>query len=155
MLKKLIALTLVVVLANLGYASSAFAQGKDTDAQKNAPSALSKEEAKRARKSKEIVSGLGFGQSARVTIRLRDKTELKGFVAETADDYFILMDEHGAATLVAYAQVDKLKPWPTAKTGKHRGASLGSRIFTKIAIGTIIVVGTIALVCGIGRRCEE
>jgi hypothetical protein len=45
--------------------------------------------------------------------------------------------------------------WPTVNTLMKAEFSSPSRIFKKVAIGTIIAVGLIAAVCGISRRCEE
>src|SRR2546421_4841670 len=59
---------------------------------------------------KEAISKLGTGPTARVEVKLRDKTKLKGYVDQIADDHFVVIsDTTGAATAVAYPQVKQVK----------------------------------------------
>ncbi len=51
-----------------------------------------------------------LGTLTEVEVKLRDKTTLKGFVQQIADDYFVISDSRSnATTKVAYAQVKKIK----------------------------------------------
>jgi uncharacterized membrane protein len=74
--------------------------------------AASKEEkeARLAQKVKEGIRKLGTGEEARVEVKLRDKTKLKGYVSEAGEDSFVVVDEktHAAST-VAYPQVQQVK----------------------------------------------
>jgi len=56
------------------------------------------------------VASLGAGPDARVEVRLRDKTKLKGYVSRADEDGFVVVNARtGAATQVAYPQVKKVK----------------------------------------------
>ncbi len=53
---------------------------------------------------------LGVGETARVEVKLRDNGKLKGYIGETAQDSFTLVDsEDGSSRTVAYADVEKVK----------------------------------------------
>ena len=81
-----------------------------------------------AEKVKAGVNRLGTGPEALVEVKLRDKRKLKGYISETADDYFVVMDATGNPTQVAYPQV---------KSVKGNNLSTGA----KIAIGVALVGG--------------
>ena len=67
------------------------------------------QDADRARKAKETIAKVGTGPAARVEVRLKDKTKLKGHVAEATDDGFNVADDSGKTTRVAYAEVESVK----------------------------------------------
>ena len=67
------------------------------------------QDAESARKAKEAVAKVGTGPKARVEVRLKDGTKLKGHVAEATDDGFSVVDASGGTTRVAYADVEKVK----------------------------------------------
>src|SRR5205085_7714280 len=50
------------------------------------------EKAAPAAKVKAGIARLGTGPQARVEVKLRDGTRLKGYVSELGDDHFVLMD---------------------------------------------------------------
>jgi hypothetical protein len=67
-------------------------------------------EAKLAAKVKAGIVKLGTGPAAQVELKLRDKTKLKGYVYEIAEDHFVVIDARtGAATVVPYPQVTQVK----------------------------------------------
>jgi len=71
---------------------------------------------------------LGTGPAARIEVKLRDKTKLKGYVDRVGDaDFSIVDDKTGAATDVAYPQV---------KHVKGNNLSTGA----KIAIGVVAFI---------------
>ncbi len=156
MLKKILVLTLVAVLVSLGCVSSAPAQEKETVTQVEPTPALSKKEIKRAQKVRKAIKSLGVGKSAQTGVSLIDKTEFKGYVSEATDEYFIITDEKtGADTRIEYAKVEKFKMWPTVNTLMRRDFSSPARIFKKVAIATIVVVGVAVAACAISNRCQE
>jgi hypothetical protein len=56
------------------------------------------------------VAKAGVGQKARVEVRLRDNTKLKGYVSEAGADSFTLNDaKTGAARSIAYADVAQVR----------------------------------------------
>jgi small nuclear ribonucleoprotein (snRNP)-like protein len=86
-----------------------------------------------AAKVKAAITKLGTGPEARVAVKLRDKSKLKGYVNDISDNHFVVIDDMtGAATTVPYPQVKKVK-----------GNNLSSG--AKIAIGVGIVIGVIIL----------
>jgi hypothetical protein len=63
-----------------------------------------------AAKVKAAVTKIGIGSDARIEVRLRDKTKLKGYVSEANENGFVVVNEKtGIATQVAYPQVKKVK----------------------------------------------
>ena len=63
-----------------------------------------------AQKVKEGISKLGTGAEARIEVKLRDKTKLKGYVSEAGEDSFVIVDEKtGATSTVTYPQVKQVK----------------------------------------------
>jgi hypothetical protein len=72
---------------------------------------------------------LGIGKDARVVVKLRDKTELQGYISEVSEDFFTVTDlKTEASSVVAYPNVRQVK-----------GHNLTTR--TKIIIGVAIAVG--------------
>src|SRR4051812_13121961 len=56
------------------------------------------------------VQKLGLGRDARVEVKLRDNTKLKGYISEAGQDSFTVTDSKtGAAQPVAYSDVSRLK----------------------------------------------
>ncbi len=53
---------------------------------------------------------LGVGEKARVEVKLRDNSNLKGYIGEAGEDSFTVMDsKNGSNQRVAYADVEKVK----------------------------------------------
>jgi hypothetical protein len=56
------------------------------------------------------VQKLGLGRDARVEVRLRDSSKLKGYISEAGQDSFTVTDSKtGAAQSVAYTDVTQVK----------------------------------------------
>jgi len=89
------------------------------------------------------IAKLGAGQSSRVSLKLRDKTRVAGYISEVGDDSFDVTDpESGARTTVAYPDVVQVK-----------GNNLSTR--TKVIIGVAIAVGVaITLYLVRGAFCD-
>jgi hypothetical protein len=63
-----------------------------------------------ALKVKTRVTRLGTGKQARVSIKLKDNTKLKGYIGEIGEERFTLIDsKRGTITPVQYAQVQEIK----------------------------------------------
>src|SRR5215213_11295214 len=63
-----------------------------------------------AEKVKEGISKLGTGTDARIEVKLRDKTKLKGYVSEADADSFVVVDEKtNTISRMTYAQVKQVK----------------------------------------------
>ncbi len=97
MFKRVMALVVVGLLYTMGVAP-VYAGGKE------------EKEARFAQKVKEGIGKLGTGPDARLEVKLRDKTKLKGHVSESGDESFVIVDEKtGMASTVAYPQVKQVK----------------------------------------------
>ncbi|HWS89026.1 MAG TPA: hypothetical protein VN282_18775 [Pyrinomonadaceae bacterium] len=94
------------------------------------------QDADSARKAKEAVAKVGTGPKARVEVRLKDGTKLKGHVAESSEDGFTVADESGKTTRVAYAEVEKVKA---------AGGKSGLRLPNKDLVIFAGIMGTIFL----------
>ena len=82
-----------------------------------------------ALKVKEGISKLGTGEQARIEVKLRDKTKLKGHVVEASQDSFVIADEKTSATsTVSYSQVKQVK-----------GNNLSTAAEIAIGIGVILL----------------
>jgi len=118
MLKRTFVFALALLVLNVAGARVAFAK---TEAEKRAQFAV---------KVKTNLLKLGTGESARVKVKLRDKTKLEGYVSAAGEEGFTVVDRKtGVATAVAYPQV---------KSVQGNNLSTGA----KIAIG----VGVVALI---------
>ena len=90
-------------------------------------------------KVKAEVAKRGTGPKAKVTVKLKDKTRLKGYISNASGDSFTLSDSRtGQARTLAYSDVAEVK--------KQGGMSLPA----KIGIGVGIGVGALALLYAIG-----
>lgn len=90
-------------------------------------------EAQFAAKVKAAVAKLGTGSSARIEIKLSDGARLKGYVSETAEDHFAVVDDKtGVTREVAYPQVKKVK-----------GNNLSTGAQIAIAVGIFVLVITL------------
>ncbi|HZS07128.1 MAG TPA: hypothetical protein VFD58_19990 [Blastocatellia bacterium] len=86
---------------------------------------------------KNSVARIGEGPDARVEVRLRDNTKLKGYIRESGEDYFIVRDPRaGKTTRVEYSQVAEVK----APRQFH---------VSPLVIRLAITAGTIAVIAGI------
>ena len=118
MLKKYLSLGLIVALINLAGGATAFAKPKG------------EKEARFAEKVRAGILKLGTGETARVKVKLRDKTNLEGFVREAgADSFTVVETKTGLATTVAYPQVKQVK-----------GNNLSTGVKIAIGVGVAIVV---------------
>ena len=119
MQKKILSIFLIGLLINIWGIQSIAAQTQDKEAQS-------------AEKVKTKIARLGVGEKARVSLTLKDNTQLKGYISENKDNEFVVADaKTNAKTVVPYSQV---------KTLKGRNGSNG----TKIAIGVGVAAGVAA-----------
>ena len=106
-----------------------------------APMTLAKskpeKEAEFATKVKTGIAKLGTGPEARLTVKLRDKTILSGYVSRISDESFVIADaKTGASTEVTYPNVTWVK-----------GKNLSTKATVAIVlVVTFLVVGVIGTV---------
>ena len=82
-------------------------------------------------KVKAAIAKLGTGPSAQVKITLRDKNKLKGYIKEANEDHFILVNETGATTEIAYPQVKQVK---------GHNLSTGAKVAIGVGIAFVILL---------------
>lgn len=127
MTKKLLSVTLALLLAQVGAASVLAKSGAEKDA------AL-------AAKVRQGVIKLGAGGQSVVKVRLRDGTRLEGHVLAAGESSFTVVDRKtGTATVVQYPQV-----------GQVKGNNLSTG--AKIAIGVGIAVLVIAILYAVADK---
>jgi len=88
-------------------------------------------EAALTEKVKAAIAKLGTGPSARAEITLRDKSKLKGYIKEVNEEHFVLVQQTGAATEVAYPQVKQVK---------GNNLSTGAKVAIGFGIGIVILL---------------
>jgi hypothetical protein len=100
-------------------------------------------DARFAQKVRAAVLELGVGQTSLVSIKLRDKTKLAGYISEIGDRSFVVTDSRSAdTTTVAYPDVVQVK---------GNNLSTGA----KIAIAAAIIAGVaITLYVVRGAFCD-
>ena len=117
MLKRVISLVLVGFLLSVTGVRPAYAGSKE------------EKETRFAEKVKEGIRKLGTGAEARIEVKLRDKTEMKGYVSEAGKDSFVIVDEKTSATsTVTYPQVKQVK-----------GNNLSTAAKIAIGVGVILL----------------
>lgn len=99
-----------------------------------------KEKAKKAMLAAEVKAGvasIGTGKSARVRVRLIDKTEYHGHIVETADDHFVIADARtGATARIAYHEVKGIK-------GNNLSTGMNVGIGVAVAAALAVVIGVV------------
>ncbi len=101
-----------------------------------ATAATTKEEkaAAHAAKVKTEIGKLGTGPEAQISIKLRDKTKLSGYISQANADSFIITDpKTGASTEVPYPNVIQAK-------GKNLSTGATIAITAAIAVGVTLLV---------------
>jgi hypothetical protein len=122
MYKKLFCLALVALIINLSGVRLTYAESKE------------EKQVRYAEKVKTNVLKLGTGESARVKVKLRDKTKLEGYISSGDEDGFVVTNpKTKVATEVAYPQV---------KSVQGQNLSTGA----KIAIGVSIAAALIFII---------
>ena len=125
MFKKILSFALLVLLLNVVGVSSAYAGSRE------------EKEVRLTEQVKEGISKLGTGTEARVEVKLRNKSKLKGYVSKSNTESFTVIDANGVATEVAYPQVKQVKG------NNHSGVriAIGVGIAVAVIIITLIALG--------------
>ncbi|MBI1764512.1 MAG: hypothetical protein HYR56_24065 [Acidobacteria bacterium] len=101
-----------------------------------AAAATSKEEkaAARAAEVKAGVAKLGTGPAAQISVKLRDKTKLSGYVSQANADSFVITDpKTGTTTEIPYPNVIQAK-------GKNLSTGATIAITAAVAVGVTLLV---------------
>ncbi len=87
-----------------------------------------------AAKVKTEIAKLGTGPAAQITVKLRDKTKLSGYVSQANADSFVITDpKTGNSTEVPYPNVTQAK-------GKNLSTGATIAIAVGIAVGVTLLV---------------
>lgn len=106
--------TIAAILLHVSFVSPAFAETK---------------EEKHAIKVRTNVIKLGTGPDAKVEVKLKDKTKLKGYVVESNDNQFVVMNaKTGEAVPITYSSIKQVK-----------GNNLSTGVVILIGVGIFIV----------------
>ena len=119
---RITAVVLVALLSNITCPSPALA---GTSPEK---------EALFAQKVKTEIAKLGTGPDARIDLKLRDKTKLKGYISEVGDESFAVVDDKTGSTTTV--------PYPQVKQVKGNNLSDGAKIAIAVGIFFAVVVIT-------------
>lgn len=118
MLKRFLLMIVLVLVTNLAVAPYTFA-AENTE-----------KEAKFAEKVKTEIAKLGVGTDAKIKVKLKDGTKLKGYVSEIKDNEFSVTDaKTGKATPVSYSHAKQVK-----------GNNLSSDVIITIGFVAFIVI---------------
>jgi preprotein translocase subunit SecF len=126
MFKKALTAALAALLINLAAAG-------------NARAVVAQDAAAAVAKVKEAVAKIGTGPSALAEVKLKNRTKLKGYVAEASEEYFTVVGSDGKATRAAYAEVESVKA-VKPKSGRKKFDEHG-------LIGLVLIGGIIIITC--------
>ena len=109
-------------------------------------SANTKKDAAPAEKARAAVQKIGTGEKARVEVKLRDNTKLKGYVSAADEDSFTVTDRKtGATTDVLYADAAQVKKQGGGLSpltwGIIGGAAVAAIVVTKVVIYPVLCDG--------------
>lgn len=92
---------------------------------------------------KQKLTRLGTGEKARVTVKLKSGTKLKGYVDQLGEDSFTLKAEKPeTTTTVAFADVEQLKGHNLSTGAKIAiGAGIGVAVFVVVGLAIAAAAG--------------
>jgi hypothetical protein len=91
-----------------------------------------------AEKARMEIQKRGVGEKSRVRIRLRDRTEVKGYISQIEETSFQVTDNKtGRVSTITYDSVDRVK---------GGGLSKGSKIAIGVGVGAAVALSAFALV---------
>jgi redox-regulated HSP33 family molecular chaperone len=96
-------------------------------------------DAQSAEKARATVQKIGLGRDARVEVKLRDQTKVKGYVSAAEQDFFTVTDSKtGTSQTVRYAEVAKVKK-PGHGLSTTAWVMIGAAATAAIIIGIAVV----------------
>lgn len=96
-------------------------------------------DAQAAEKARATVGKIGLGREARVEVKLRDQTKIKGYVSAAEQDFFTVTDSKtGTSQTVRYAEVAKVKK-PSHGFSATTWAIVGAVAAAAIIVGVTVV----------------
>ena len=141
-MKKIVMVVILGLLTNLIPLSPVMAQEKVQD-----------KDFKHAEKIKKAVADAGPTRDREVIVKLKDNTEVRGFIREIADDHFVVQSNAGALFSISYGQVEKFKAKKRDVGG--RTFMTGPSSTKKVIAGFGIGLGVVIIACALSHRCEN
>ena len=92
-----------------------------------------------AAKIRAAVQKRGVGEKSRVKVKLRDHTEVKGYISKIEDSSFNLTDKTRQVTTIQYSEVKKI-----GSAGLSKGAKIG--IVLGVVAAAVDIVAVIVVV---------
>lgn len=126
MLKKYLSLALAALLANVLMVVPAMARPQSSSRGQSVEQIRIK------------LAKIGVGEKARATVRLKDGTKIKGYVAEVRDADFVIRDRQTNEPRVVLLQ-------DVAKLESNKGHSTARNIGIGVGIGAGVVLGILAI----------
>src|SRR6185437_10137447 len=106
--------------------------------------AAPRNEAAKSEKAKHDVEKRGVGQGSRAKVKLRDGSEVKGYISKISDTSFEITDKAGNAVNIPYSDVAKVK---------NPGLSRTAKIAIVAGVGAaVVVVAYAAAVAHLGNN---
>lgn len=88
-------------------------------------------------KVKEKIRNLGTGETVKIKVKLYNKTTYQGYLSQSNEDSFVVVDKTGNSATVKYSDVDSIG-------GKN--LSTGAKIGIGIGIGAAATVGVLFII---------
>ena len=139
MFARTLSMILSAILFSAFSAQAATAAPAGKDAQQTAEQARAK------------VRQIGVGSKARVEVKLRDKTKLKGYVsaADSEDSFTVTDPKTGTSRTVAYNEVEKVNK-PGGGLSTRGWVILGAAATAAVIVGTTVLY---PVLCDGGAGC--
>ena len=132
MLKKYLVVWIILGLLYPASISNTFAQSTE-------------QETTVRRKLEEIVAKRGVGAKARVTVKLRDRSEVKGYLTQMGDRSFAVLDQQ--------SKQDKTIRYSEVTDVKGKGLNVAAKIAIWAGIGVAAFLGIFVGGCQAGWWC--
>ncbi|CAN5249451.1 MAG: hypothetical protein ACR2GW_00065 [Pyrinomonadaceae bacterium] len=124
--RKFVTLILIVLLAQVNSAMTSTANGQAA------------QEAPAVEEAKSKIARAGLGEKARVTVKLKDGTKIKGYVSQARDEEFIVRDRKtNEPTIIHYRDVAKIE--------NNRGHSTAKAVTIGVVAGVGSVIAVLAI----------
>jgi hypothetical protein len=120
MIKRTISLIIIGLLLNLSFYSAAKSNSSEKDAEL-------------AKKVKASIVKLGTGNESKIKVKLKNGTQIKGYISEITEDDFSVMSADNSVSRI---------PYPQVKQVKGNNLSIGVKI--AIAIGVLALISMLA-----------
>ena len=122
-MKKILTFIVAVLLMQTVFMNQTFAETK---------------EEKFAGKVKTEIAKLGTGTDARIKVKLKDGSKIKGFVSEVSDNQFVVTNtETGQNTAVPYSGVKQVK-------GNNLSTGVTLLIGLGVLLAAVLIIGSLA-----------